>query len=103
MVFHYPKVFQFNNRSEFKSDVIKLREIYNVEVRRTARKYQQQNISFFKPKGAQELHKPEKVSAISVKSLGIIVNNLCNTKSLVMGIKSKNTIELNVVKVDKSE
>ena len=69
---------------------------------------QQGNISnkisvFFKPKGAQELHKPEKVSAISVKNLGIIVNNLCNTKSLVIGIKSKNTIELNVVKVDKSE
>ena len=44
-VFQYPKIFQCNNGSEFKSDVIKLLEKYNVEVRRAATKYQQQNIS----------------------------------------------------------
>ena len=40
-VFKYPKLFQCDNGSEFKSDVSKLLEKHNVDIRRTTTKYKE--------------------------------------------------------------
>ena len=75
-VFKYPKVFQYDNGSEFKSKVTKLLEKYNIEVQRAATKYKHTHTAFveafikelakllFKPMDAQELQDPENVSTI---------------------------------------
>ena len=72
-VFKYPKVFQCDNGSEFKNEVTKLLENYNVDIRRATTKYKHVHTSFveafnkelakllFKPMDAQELQDPEKV------------------------------------------
>ena len=73
-MFKYPKTFQCNNGSEFKSEVTKLLEKHNVKIRRAIAKYKHTHTTFveafskelakllFKPMDAQELQKPEKVS-----------------------------------------
>ena len=75
-VFKYPKVFQYDNGSEFKSKVTKLLEKYKVEVQRATTKYKHTHSAFveafikelakllFKPMDAQELQDPENVSTI---------------------------------------
>ena len=50
-----------------------------------------------------DVQNPEKVSAILVKSLNTIVTKMNKTKSLMIGIKSKYGIKLNIVRLDKSE
>ena len=66
-VFQYPKVFQCGHGSEFKSDVTKLLEKHNLDIRRTTTKYKHNHTTFaeafnkelvkllFKPMDAQEL------------------------------------------------
>ena len=78
-VFKYPKIFQYDNGSEFKNEVTKLPIKHNFEVRRTTTKYKHTHTFFveafnkelakllFKPMDAQELEDPEKVSTIWVK------------------------------------
>ena len=92
-VFKYPKVFQCDNGSEFKNEVTKLLEKYNVDIRRATTKYKHTHTAFveafnkelekllFKSMDAQELQDPEKVSAIWVKNLNEIVNKMNNTVS----------------------
>ena len=70
-VFKYPKVFQCDNGSEFKSDVTNLLEKHNVDIRRTTTKYKHTHTAFveafnrelakllFKPMDAQELQDSE--------------------------------------------
>ena len=70
-VFKYPKVFQCDNGSEFKSDVTNLLEKHNVDIRRTTTKYKHTHTAFveafnrelakllFKPMDAQEPQDPE--------------------------------------------
>ena len=53
--------------------------------------------------GDQELQDPEEVSKIWFKTLNNIVNEMNNTKSLLIGMKSKDTIELDSVEANKSE
>ena len=45
-VFKYPKVFQCDNGSEFKSNVTKLLEKHNVDIRRTTTKYKHTHTAF---------------------------------------------------------
>ena len=75
-VFNYPKMFQCDNGSEFKTEVTKLLEKHKVEIRRATTKYKHTHTAFveafnkalakllFKPMDAQELQDPEKVSTI---------------------------------------
>ena len=91
-VFKCEKVFDCDNGPEFKSDVTKLLEKYNVNFWRAASKYKHINTAFveafnkglakqlFKPTDTQELQDPEKVSAIWVKNLKNILNKMNNTK-----------------------
>ena len=44
--FKYPKVFECDNGSEFKSDVAKLLEKHNVDIRRTTTKYKHTQKAF---------------------------------------------------------
>ena len=107
-------MFQCDNGSEFKSDVTKLLEKHNVDIRRTTTKYKHTHTAFveafnkelakllFKPMDAQELEDPEKVSTILVKNLNSIVNKMNNTKSSMMDMKPKDAIKLDTVKLDKA-
>ena len=45
-VFKYPKVFQCDNGSEFKSDVTKLLENHNTDLRRATTKYKHTHAAF---------------------------------------------------------
>ena len=112
-VFKYPKVFQCDNGSEFKNEVTKLLEKHNVDIRRATTKYKHTHTAFveafnkelakllFKPMDAQELQDPEKVSAIWVKNLNKIVNEMNNTVSSMIGVKPKDAIKLDNVPPDR--
>ena len=50
----------------------------------------------------EELEDPEKVSTIWVKNLKSIVNKMNNTKSSMIGMKPKDAMKLNTVKLDKT-
>lgn len=52
---------------------------------------------------AQEFQNLEKVSKIRGKNLSSIVNKMSNTKSYMIGIKSKGPIKKYIVKLDKSD
>ena len=72
--FKYPKIFQCDNGSEFKSKVTKLLESHSVEIKRATTKYKRTHTAFveafnkelakelFKPMDAQELNDPDKIS-----------------------------------------
>ena len=112
-VFKYPKVFQRDNGSEFKDDVTKLLEKHNVDIRRATMKHKHTHTAFveafnkelakllFKPMDAQELQYSEKVSAIWVKNLNKIVNEMNNTVSSMIDVKPKDAIKLDTVPLDK--
>ena len=51
---------------------------------------------------AQELQDPEKVSTIWVKNLNKIVNKMNNKKSLMIDMKPKDAIKLDIVPLDKT-
>ena len=51
----------------------------------------------------QEIQDPEKVFAIWVKNLNSIVNKMNNTKSLIIGMKPKDAVKLDIVKLEESE
>ena len=77
----YSKVFQYDNGSEFKSEVTKLLEKHIVDFRRATTKCKHIYTAFvevfnkelvkllFKPMNAQELQDPDKLSTIWVKNL----------------------------------
>ena len=113
-MFKYLKVFQCDNEPAFKSEVTKLLEKHNVDIRRVTTKYKHTHTVFveafkkelakllFKPMDAQELQDPEKVSTIWLKNLNKIVDNMKNTKSLMTGMKPKDAIKLDTVPLDKT-
>ena len=108
------QVFQCDNGSEFKSDVTKLFEKHNVDIRRTTTKYNHTHTAFveafnkelakllFKPMDAQELQDPEKVLTIWFKNLNSIVNKMNNTKSSMIDMNPKDAIKLDTVQLDKT-
>ena len=112
-MFKYPKAFQYDNGSEFKSEVPKLLEKHNVEIRRATMKYKHTHTAsveafnkelaklLFKPMDAQELQDPEKVSTICVKNLNKTVNKMNNTVSSMIGMKPNDAIKLDTIPLDK--
>ena len=111
--FRYPKAFQIDNGSEFKSEVTKLLKKHGVDIRRATRKYKHTHTAFaeafhkelakllFKPMDAQELQDPEKVSTIWVKHLNKILNKMNNTASPMTSMKPKDAIKLDTVPLNK--
>ena len=80
-VFKYPKVFQCDNRSEFKNEVTKLIEKHSTDIQKATKKYKHTHAAFveafnkelakllFKPMDAKEVQDPEKILTIWVKNL----------------------------------
>ena len=113
-MFKYPKTFQCDNGSEFKNEVTKLLEKYNVEIRKATTKYKHNHAAFmeafnkklakllFKPIDAQELQDPEKISTIWVKNLNKTVNKMYKTVTSMIGMKPKDAIELDTVPLEKT-
>ena len=113
-LFKYPKGFQCNNGSKFKSDLAKLLEKHSVDIRRITTKYKRKHTVFveafnkelakqlFKPMEAKELKDIEKVSTIWVKNLNSIVNKTNNTKSSMIDMKPKDATKLDTVQLDKT-
>ena len=111
--FKYPKVFQCDNRAEFKREVTKLLEKLNVDIRRATAKYKHTHTAFvedfnrelaklsFKPMDAQELQDPKKVSMAWVKNLNKIVNKMNNTVLSMIGMRRKDAIKLETITLDK--
>ena len=56
----------------------------------------------FKPMDAQELQDPDKVSRTWVKNLNKIVNKMNNTVSSMTGMKPKDAIKLDTVRLNKT-
>ena len=113
-VFKCPKVFQCDNGSEFKNEVTKLLEKYNVDIWRATTKYKHTHTAFveafnkelakllFKPMDAQEIQDLEKLSTIWVKNLNKIVNKINNTVSSMIGMKPKDAIKPDTVPIDQT-
>ena len=105
----YPKIFQCDNGSEFKEEVTKMLEKQEVKIRQVTTKYKHTHTAFvealnkilterlFKVQDAQELNDPEKVSSRWVKHLYGLVDELNNTETEMIGMKSKNAIVLDQV------
>ena len=105
----YPKIFQCNNGSEFKGEMTKMLEKHKVKIQRVTTKYTHTHTAFvealnkilterlFKVQDAQELNDPEKVSSRWVKHLYGLVDELNDMKTEMIGMKSKDAIELNEV------
>ena len=111
----YPKIFQCDNGSEFKGDVTKMLEKNEVKIRRVMTKYKHTHTAFvevlskilaerlFKVQDAQELNDLEKVSSRWVKHLYGLVDELNDTETEMIGMKPKDTIELDEVPLVKQE
>ena len=105
----YPKVFQCDNGSEFKSEVAKLLEKNNAEINRVTTKYKHGHTAFvealnkvlavnlFKVQDAQELNDPEKVSSTWVKHLYKLVDRLNDTKTQMTDMKPEDAIKMKEV------
>ena len=105
----WPKVFQCDNGSEFKSDAAKLLEKHGTEVKRATTKYRHTYTAFvesynkilaeelFKIQDAQELQEPETTSKVWVKFLYKIVNKLNNQKTRMIGMKPNKAVKLDQV------
>ena len=105
----YPKIFQCNNGSEFKGEMTKLLEKYEVKIWRATTKCAHTHTAsvealnkilterLFKVQDAQELNDPEKVSSRWVKHLYGSVDELNDTQTEMIGMKPKDAIKLNEV------
>ena len=105
----YPKIFQFDNGSEFKAEVNKLLEQHGVKIQQVTMKYKHIHTAFvkalnemlterlFKVQDVQEVNDPDKVSATWVKHLYGLVDKLNNTKIDMIGMKPSDVIKLSQV------
>ena len=105
----YPKIFQYDNGSEFKVEVTKLLEKHEVKIRHTTTKYKHTHTTFikalnkilteslFKVQDVQELNDPDKVSAFWVKHLYGLGDELNDTETDMIGMKLKDVIKLKQV------
>ena len=113
--FKYPKIFQCDNSSKFKSKVAKLLESHSVEIKRATTKYKHTHTAFveafnkelakelFKPMDAQELNDPNKLSRMWVRNLENTVKRMNNSKTAMIGMKPNDAIKLSNVELVKSE
>ena len=111
----YPKIFQCDNGSEFKSEVTKMLEKHEVRIQHAVTKYKYTHTAFvealnkmitenlFKVQDAQELNDPEKVSSTWVKHLYGLVDKLNDTETQMIGMKPKDAIKLNQVSLVNQE
>ena len=105
----YPKIFQYDNGSEFKGDVTKMLEKNEVKIRRVTTKYKHTHTAFvevlnkilaerlFKVQDTQELNDPEEVLSRWVKHLCGLVNELNDMETEMIGMKPKDAIKLKEV------
>ena len=105
----YPKIFQCDNGSEFKGDVIKMLEKNEVKIQQVMTKYKHTHTAFvealnkilterlFKVQDAQELNDPEKVSSRWVKHLYGLVDELNDTETEMIIMQPKDAIKLKEV------
>ena len=89
----YSKIFQCDNGSEFKGEVTKMLEKHEVKIQQVMMKYAHTHTAFvealnkilaerlFKVQDVQELNDPERVSAIWVKHLYGLVDELNDTET----------------------
>ena len=111
----YPKIFQCDNGIEFKGEVTKMLEKYEVKIQRVTKKYKHTHTAFvealnkilterlFKVQDAQELNDPEKISATWVKHLYGLVDELNDTETEMIGMKPKDAIKLDGAPLVKQE
>ena len=111
----YPKIFQCDNGREFKEEVTKMLEKQEVKFQQVTAKYNHTHIAFvealnkilaerlFIVQDAQELNDPEHVSSRWVKHLYGLADELNDTETEMIGMKSKNAIVLNQVPLVDSE
>jgi len=111
----FPKVFQCDNGSEFKSNVVKLLQKNNVEIRNETTKFKHTHTAFveslnkvlaenlFKIQDAQELNDSEKISSTWVKHLYNLIDRLNNTKTEMIGLKPREAIKMKTVPLVKTE
>ena len=111
----WPKVFQCDNGTEFKAEVIKLLEKHNVVIRKATTKYFHSHTAFveslnktlaqnlFKIQDVQELNDAEKVSTTWVKHLYKIVEKLNDTKTSMIGMTPNKAIKLDKVSLVKKQ
>ena len=105
----YPNIFQCDNGSEFKEEMTKMLVQHEVKIRQVTTKYAHTHTAFvealnkilaerlFKVQDAQELNDPEKVSSRWVKHLYGLVDELNNTETEMIGMKTKDAIKLKEV------
>ena len=105
----YPKIFQCDNGSEFKAEVTKLLKKHDIKIQQVTTKYKHTHTAFiealnkilaerlFKVQDAQELNDPEKVSATWVKHLYGLVDELNDTTTEMIGMKSNDVIKMDEV------
>ena len=105
----YPKIFQCDNGSKFKGEVVKMLEKQEVKIRRVTMKYKHTHTAFvealnkilaerlFKVQDAQELNDPEKVSSRWGKHLYGLVDELNDTETEMIEMKPKDVIKLKEV------
>ena len=105
----YPKIFQCDNSSEFKTEVTKTLEKHEVTIRRTTTKCKHTHTAFvkvlneilteqlFKVQDAQELNDPNKISSTWVKYLYGLADKLNDTETQMIRMKQKDAIKLNQV------
>ena len=102
----YPKIFQCDNGSEFKGEVTKILEKQEVKIWGVTTKYKHTHTAFVKALNkifaerlfkVQELNDPEKVSSRWVKHLYGLVDELNDTETEMIGMKSKDAIKLKEV------
>ena len=108
----YPKIFQCDNGSKFKAEVTKMLEKHEVKIRRVKTKYKHTHTAFVEAlnkilaerlfkvqevQDVQELNDSEKVSATWVKHLYGLVDELNDTTTEMIGMKTKDAIKLDEV------
>ena len=105
----HPKIVQCDNGSKFKEEVTKMLEKNEVKIQRVTMKYKHTYTTFiealnkilterlFKVQDAQELNDPEKVSSRWVKHLYGLVDELNDTGTEMIGMKSKDAIKFKEV------
>ena len=100
----YPKIFQCDNGSEFKADLINFGKAWSSDTTfndkwqihsRHLNKLLTENL--FKVQEARKLNNPEKASLTWVKYLCGLVDKLNDTKTQTIGMQSKDSIEVKEV------
>ena len=105
----YPNIFQCDNGSEFREEVIKMLEKQEAKIRHVTMKYAHAHTAFvealnkilaerlFKVQDAQELNDPEHVSSRWVEHLYGLVDKLNDMETEMIGMKPRDAIKLNEV------